>query len=364
MMATLRALALCVASLVGLSPPVWGETLRVATFNAELQGDGPGLLLRDLMREKSDQIEAVVRVIEQTSPDILALQGVDWDFDGAALGALADLLAASGVPYPYRFAAQPNSGMATELDLDGDGQLGGPGDAQGFGDFTGQSGLAVLSRYPIRTEQVQDFSSLLWQDIPDAQLPTYEDGKPFPSEEAQAIQRLSSIAHWIVPIDLPDGSVLSLMTFHASPPVFDGPEDRNGRRNHDEILLWRAILDGEYGDPPERFVLAGDTNLDPQDSDGRTQAIRALLRDPRLQDPKPASAGAAAMPDQGHISQNALDTVDWDGIGRFRVDYVLPSTQLVVADAGVYWPAPDEPGHDDVLAASRHRLVWVDLLFD
>lgn len=363
-MTRMRALALCAASLGFLSPSAYGETLRVATFNAELQGDGPGLLLRNLTRDDSDQIEAVVQVITRTAPDILALQGIDWDYDGAALNALAERLADSGVSYPYHFAARPNSGMATDLDLDGDGRLGGPGDAQGFGDFTGQSGLAVLSRYPIRTEQVQDFSGLLWRDMPGALLPTYEDGNPFPSGDAQAIQRLSSTAHWIVPIELPNDTVLSLMIFHASPPVFDGPEDRNGRRNHDEILLWRAILDGAFGDAPERFVLAGDANLDPQDSDGRTEAIRVLLADPRLQDPMPASAGGLAMPDQGHKSRNALDTVDWDGIGRFRVDYVLPSAQLAVTGAGVYWPAPDEPGHDDALVASRHRLVWVDLLLD
>ncbi|MDU9003101.1 endonuclease/exonuclease/phosphatase family protein [Sedimentitalea todarodis] len=363
-MTPLRTRALCAASLSVVSTLAIGETLRVATFNAELEGDGPGLLLRDLTREDSDQIEAVVRVIARTSPDILALQGIDWDYDGAVLNALVDLLAASGVSYSYHFAARPNAGLATDLDLDGDGRLGGPGDAQGFGDFTGQSGLAVLSRFPIRTGQVRDFSGLLWRDMPGALLPTNDDGTPFPSKEAQAIQRLSSTAHWIVPIELPDDTVLSLMTFHASPPVFDGPEDRNGRRNHDEILLWRAILDGEFGDAPDRFVLAGDANLDPQDSDGRTEAIRVLMADPRLVDPRPASAGAAAMPDQGHKSRNAHDTVDWDGIGRFRVDYVLPSAQQEVIDAGVFWPAPDEPGHDDALAASRHRLVWVDLLLD
>lgn len=365
-MTPLRALALRAVSLIALSTSAYGETLRVATFNAELQGDGPGLLLRDLTRKDSVQIEAVVRVIARTSPDILALQGIDWDYEGAALNAFADLLAASGMSYPHHFTARPNSGMATglDLDLDGDGRLGGPGDAQGFGGFTGQSGLAVLSRYPILTERVRDLSSLLWRNMPDALLPIYEDRTPFPSEAAQAIQRLSSTAHWIVPIELPDDTILSLMTFHASPPVFDGPEDRNGRRNHDEILLWRVILDGEFGDAPDRFVIAGDANLDPHDSDGRTEAMRALLADPRLQDPRPASAGAAAMPDQDHKSQNALDTVDWDGIGRFRVDYVLPSAHLVVTDAGVFWPAPDEPGHDEALAASRHRLVWVDLLLE
>jgi len=43
---------------------------------------------------------------------------------------------------------------------------------------------------------------------------------------------------------------------------------------------------------------------------------------------------------------------------------VLPSADWSVADAGVFWPAPDTPGHTEALAASRHRLVWVDLALD
>ncbi|MEY8827040.1 endonuclease/exonuclease/phosphatase family protein [Sedimentitalea sp. XS_ASV28] len=363
-MMDVRALALGAMGLVPIVSPAEGETLRVATFNTELQADGPGLLYRDLKRTESKQIAAVLSVITETSPDILALQGIDWDHGGAALGALIDLLDANGVSYPYRFSAQPNSGMATDLDLDGDGRLGGPGDAQGFGAYTGQGGLAILSRYPILSDDVQDFSGLLWRDMPGAMLPQHEDGSPFPSAEALAIQRLSSTAHWIVPIALPNGTVLSVMTFHASPPVFDGPEDRNGRRNHDEIRLWQMILDGAFGDLAEPFVLAGDANLDPYDSAGRTEAMRALLADPRLQDPQPASDGAAAMPGQGHEGADALDTVDWDGVGRLRVDYVLPSAQLGISDAGVYWPPPGAQGHDDALTASRHRLVWVDLVLD
>lgn len=341
-----------------------GDTLRVASFNVDLDRDGPGLLLRDLTRDKSAQIDAVVQVIALVSPDILAIQGIDWDHDGAALVVFVERLASGGVSYSHSYSARPNTGAATDLDLDGDGRLGGPGDAQGFGAFSGQGGMALLSRLPIRTDEVTDLGSLLWADLPGALLPTYPDGRAFPSEEARAVQRLSTTGHWIVPIELPDGETLSLMTFYATPPVFDGEEDRNGRRNHDEILIWRAVLDGVFGTPPDRFVIAGGANLDPQDSDGRTEAIRTLLSDRRLQDPEPASRGAAEMPDQGHRGANAIDTVDWKGIGRFRVDYVLPSANLTVADAGVFWPASDEAGHDAALAASRHRLVWVDLLLD
>ncbi|MBI6628668.1 endonuclease/exonuclease/phosphatase family protein [Pontibaca salina] len=360
MFALLRAMLL-----IALLPvPLGAQTIRVASFNAALGRDGPGLLLRDITNGKDDQIAAVVGVIAHTAPDILALQSIDWDHDGAALAALAAVLRDAGVDYPHRFTAQPNSGLASDLDLDGDGRLGGPGDAQGYGNFTGQKGMAVLSRYPIRTGEIRDLSPLLWRDLPGALLPLHADGSPFPSAAAQAVQRLSYTAHWVVPIALPGPRDLTLLTFYASPPVFDGPEKRNQRRNHDEILLWQALLDGALGPVPENVVLAGGANLDPFDSDGQRDAIRRLLADPRLKDPAPASIGAALAADQGHRGPNALDTVDWPKVGRLRVDYVLPSSDWRVRDAGVFWPAPGEPGHDIALAASRHRLVWVDLALD
>ena len=345
--------------------PAHADPIRIASFNAELSRDGPGLLLRDIQRGKDKQIAAVVAVIAQASPDVLALQGFDWDHDGVALAAFADLLRAAGSDYRHIYAPRPNSGMATDLDLDGDGRRGGPGDAQGYGSFTGRGGIAVLSRFPIITGKVRDFSAVLWRDLPGALLPQYPDGAPYPSPEALAVQRLSSTGHWVVPIHLPDGSEMTLLTFQAGPPVFDGPEDRNGRRNHDEITFWRVFLAGGFGlTPAKRFVLAGGANLDAHDSDGRHQAIRALLSDPRLQDSHPRSQGAAAAGDQGHKGPDALDTVDWPRVGRLRVDYVLPSSDWRVVASGVLWPPPGDARQEDVLTASRHRLVWVDLALD
>lgn len=358
-----RARALiCLFCLFTTACSAGADTLRVASFNTELQRDGPGLLLRDIARGNDPQIAAVTAVIAQAGADILALQGIDWDYDGAALTALADRLAAAGAAYPHRLALRPNSGLASGLDLDGDGRPGGPGDSHGYGEFTGQGGIAVLSRLPIRTEEVRDFSALPWRDLPGALLPRRADGSPFPSAAARNAQRLSSTGHWVVPVALPDGSTLTLLAFQAGPPVFDGPEDRNGRRNHDEIRFWQLYLDGAFGPPPEgRLVLAGGANLDPADGAGRHAAIGALLKDPRLQDPHPASAGAARAGDQGHAGPDRLDTVDWEGPGRLRVDYVLPSSDWTVKAAGVIWPGPGDPGRAAALAASRHRLVWVDL---
>lgn len=322
------------------------------------------MLLRDTLRGGDAQINAAARVIAQVAADIIVLQGIDYDLDSLALNAFADIIADAGQSYPYRFALRSNRGMATGLDLDSDGLTGGPGDAQGFGAFSGAGGMAVLSRFPIQTDAVSDFSDLLWRDLPGALLPQ-SGGLPYPSAEAQAVQRLSTSGHWVVPVSLPDGRKLTLLTFHASPPVFDGPEDQNGRRNHDEILFWRHFMDGAFGPAPtDRFVLLGDANLDPKDSDGRPEAIVSLLNDPRLQDPMPRAAGGAEAANPVHSGDPALDTADWDdpSPGNLRVDYVLPSADWQVADTGVFWPTSTDPDAASVAAASRHRVVWVDLV--
>jgi len=315
------------------------DTLRIATFNTELSQDGPGLLLQKIRRD-DPKVLAVLETISKVQPDIVALQSIDWDLDQAALIELVKRLEQTGISYPYQFAAQPNSGLPTNMDLDGDGRVSGPGDAQGWGRFTGQGGLAILSRHPIRTADALNFSQMLWQELPGATMPRHND-QPFPSQQAQNIQRLSSTGHWVVPIDTPLGQI-SILTFHAAPPVFDGPEDRNGLRNRDEIRFWSLFLDGALGPAPrERFVIAGDANLDPGRGDGRKEAIRDLLAHPRVQDPVPTDQVGSET------------TVSWKGVGELRVDYVLPSIDWLVVGSGTRG-TPD--------GGSRHRLVWVDLM--
>ena len=326
------------------------DPLRIATYGPDLSRDGPGLLLRDLTRtgKKADpQIAAVVQVIVETRPDILLLTDIDWDYDGLALTAFADLLAKAGLDYPHRFAARPNAGMATDLDLNGDGRLGSADDAQGFGEFTGQGGMAILSRHPIGP--VTDYSDALWRDLPgnligDALTP-----------DAAAAQRLSTNGHWDV--EILTQPPLHLLAFAATAPVFDGPEDRNGRRNHDEIAFWATHL------PDAPFVLAGNANLDPVDGDGRKDAIRALLADPRLTDPLPRSDGAKAAADADQKGDPSLDTADWpDGKpGNLRVTYVLPASGLTITGSGTFWPAEGQPLSQAAATASPHKLVWLDL---
>ncbi|MEZ5713807.1 MAG: endonuclease/exonuclease/phosphatase family protein [Paracoccaceae bacterium] len=318
-------------------------------------------MLRDIARGDA-AAEAAAGVIARVRPDILVLNGIDYDHGGLTLAGFAGLVAARGHDMPYRFATRPNSGWATGLDMDGDGRLGGPGDSQGWGRYAGDGGMAVLSRFPIGA--VRDLGGLIWAGQDWALLPV-EEGKLFPSAAALEVQRLSSVGHWVVPVTV-RGRVLEILAFHAGPPVFDGPEDRNGRRNHDEIALWRHLLDGDHGGVGGAFVIAGDANLDPEDGDGIKAAIRGLLADPRLQDPRPESEGARAAADAGQRGDPGLDTADWPdagegGPGNLRVDYVLPSAGLEVRGAGVFWPAPGSSDHEMAATASRHRLVWVEI---
>lgn len=347
--------------------PAGAETLRFATYNADLTRDGPGLLLQDLQRGTSRQVIAVIDIIASASPDVLLLTGIDWDRDLLALRALEAALAAKGAGYGYLFAPRPNAGASTGLDLNGDGRLGGPRDAQGYGRFTGEGGIALLSRLPIIAEDARDFSGFLWRDLPDALL-----GGANLAPEAAVGLRLSSMAHWDVPLRLPDGSALHVLAFLATPPVFDGPEDLNGRRNHDEAAFWLRYLAGALPlpPPPAPFVLMGDANLDPADGEGRPEALRALLAHPALQDPAPRSAGGAAAaaaqggPNTKQDGDPTLDTVDWPetaGLGNRRVDYVLPWAAAQVTASGVVWPSAGTPLAEAAEAASRHRLVWVDI---
>lgn len=316
---------------------------------------GPGLLLRDLRKGSDPQLTAAVQVIAALDADVLLLTGIDYDAQGEALNELAARLAQSGSPYPYRLPLRPNTGLPTGLDLDGNGKRGEARDAQGYGRFAGQAGMAILSRLPIDPAGLQDYSAFLWSDLPDHLMPP--DSPP----DMRATLRLSTSGHWAVPVLLPDGRRLTLLTWYATPPVFDGPEDRNGRRNHDETAFWLHLLAGDlpFAAPQPPLVVIGQSNLDPADGEGRPQALRALLALPLLQDPRPR--GTARRSDPGQSGDPALDTALYPQTGGLRVEVVLPSSDLAVAASGVLWPPGDDPLSPTLQTASRHRPVWVDL---
>ena len=117
--------------------------LRIATYNIDFWAKGPGLALQSLQRGDNPAQLAAVQVIAKLDADVLLLTGIDYDLHGETLAALEKLLAAAGAPYPYRLALRPNTGVATGLDLNGNGVLGEPRDAQGYGRWAGEGGMAA-----------------------------------------------------------------------------------------------------------------------------------------------------------------------------------------------------------------------------
>jgi hypothetical protein len=160
---------------------------------------------------------------------------------------------------------------------------------------------------------------------------------------------------------LPSGTNLRLLAYYAGPPAFDGPDDRNGRRNHDETAFWLRLMGGDlaFAPPAAPFVVMGQTSLDPIDGDGRPEALRQLLAHPLLQDPAPR--GSHGRVDAGQVGDAALDTALYDALGGLRVDYILPSRDMQVLGAGVVWPPEADPQAAVLATASRHRPVWVDI---
>lgn len=342
---------------VGFAHAAFSETIRIAYYHTELSRDGPGLLLRGILKE-DEQVAAFKNVVSSVSPDVLVLGDIDYDLNGHSVRALADLFE----DYDFVHSMRPNRGLHLGRDLNGNGYLGDPQDAEGYADFSGQGGMAVLSRHPIDQSDIRDFTTFRWAELPSNLMPP----------DIPAPQRLSTTAHWEIPVTMPNGGMLHLLAWHGTTPVFDGPEDLNGRRNHDETRFWQLFIEGALPfTPPQDFVVLGTANSDPFDGDSRHEAIQTILSHPLIQDPLPQSDGAVsadranAGANQRHLGPAALDTVDWRGEagfpGNLRVDYVLPSRTLHVKASGVFWPEEDALFGGDVRRASRHRLVWVDI---
>jgi hypothetical protein len=354
------------------------DDLRIATFNASLNRAAAGELVADLSTPDDPQAREVAEVVQRVRPDVLLVN--EFDYAPEAVDLFRDDYLEVGqngadpIEYPYAFIAPSNTGVPSGFDLDDSGTVGGPNDALAFGSFPGQYGMLVLSRFPLG--EARTFQDFEWADLPGNRIPTGY----YTPEEVAALP-LSSKSHWDVPVQVGRRTV-HVLASHPTPPTFDGPEDRNGTRNADEILFWRhyvqpgpasrALYDdeGRRGGlrPGERFVIMGDQNSDPADGDSLQGAAQQILTARRVIDPLPGSDGGVEAarvqggPNLTHRGDPRVDTADFSEPvpGNLRVDYVLPSRPLQVRGSGVFWPVAADP-----LArlndASDHHLVWVDL---
>lgn len=337
--------------------------MRFATLNTSLNRKVRGALATELAHGKSSAAAAVANLIANVKPDVLLLQELDWDPKQRNLETfyrhyLLPKLA-PGHTFDFRHHFESNTGLRTQLDLDGNGSLNGAGDAQGFGFHHGQYAFGLLSRFAIEATDIRTYQHLLWRDLPGHHLDAIETEKgPWYSVDARAVMRLSSKNHVQVPISTSEG-VVWIIASHPTPPVFDGPEDRNGWRNFDEIALIRRIISGEAHQsdqgtlaalaPDSHFVVMGDLNADPKRGDSRPQAITQVLNHPRI---NPETAVGKWVPKSSDLdTESKFDTATF----KLRVDYVLPSRDMQIHASGICRVPTVDGKH-----VTDHHLVWVD----
>ena len=367
--------------------------IRVAEFNIE------DARTDEISNPANPRLKRIAEIIQRIRPSVLLLSEIAYDGpgapgfkEGATPGRNAQLFADNFLAVPqapdvrplrYRaFMAPTNTGQSSGLDLDRNGTvvsdypavpprgtqaspeaLAYAGDCWGFGTFPGQYGMALLvdDRLKILTDRARTFRLLPWDYMPGAHLPSRADGTPWFTDAERHIVRLSSKSHWDVPVEMPGGAVLHVLCSHPTPPVFDGPEKRNARRNHDEIRFWADYINSEPyivddtntpGGLAEGswFVIMGDLNADRNKGDNFKEPIGTLL----LANPR-VNASCTPVSDTEVPGLETTDTAAF----KMRVDYILPSKQIDIARCGMWRIAPGPPGSP---FPSDHFPVWAELV--
>ncbi len=365
------------------------NSLKVATFNVSMESENylprgsalqPALLSQLLAEGSHPQIRNIASIIQHVRPDVLLLNEFDYisqPEQGVQLFIRNFLQKAQHgqdpIDYPYFHYSTVNTGQPSGFDLDNDGKVSANGaDAWGFGQYPGQYGMVVLSRYPINLSKSRTFQHFKWKDMPGYLKTSKADGSDWYSADAWQQMPLSSKSHWDLLIDV-KGTPVHVLVSHPTPPVFDGKEDRNGKRNHDEVRFWVDYLSGNqanyiYDDQgtkgglaeKQRFVVLGDLNSSAVEGDSYKEAIQGLIGHSRIDGnfiPK-SNGGKANSPTN---PQGAYHTAAW----RMRADYVLPSSYgFTIKDGGVFWPLKGETLDFTVAdreSSSDHRMVWLEL---
>jgi hypothetical protein len=408
--ASLMALGLgLLAVFTPISPVQAASSFRIATFNTSLSPNQQNGLIQALSKTTNDleyntpgtltyQARQIAEVIQRINPDIILLNEFNYDptnptgaatlFQQNFLSVGQNVSGSSTTANPIafkEFLVTPNattdpfntgifSGYA--LNVPQGGAIAQPpietpayaNTSWGFGFFPGQYGMAVYSKYDILEDQARTFQNFLWQDMPGNLLPT-----DWYSPEVASQFPLSSKSHWDLPINV-NGEIVHVLASHPTPPVFDGSEDRNGRRNHDEIRLWNDYITPGQGNyicddndvcgglaSGSRFVIMGDQNADPYDGDSTDGAINQLLDNPLVNTSlTPGSLGGVEYSDRNpnHLGNPFFDTAAFTG--GLRVDYVLPSVNLAIQNGLVFWPTDANP-LSSLNSASDHHAVVLDV---
>jgi endonuclease/exonuclease/phosphatase family metal-dependent hydrolase len=382
-------------ALLALLPfSAFSQPLKVATFNVSMEATNyrhlnmppsDKVLQQVLSTGDNEQVKNIAEIIQRVNPDVILLNEFDYiqNKESGVNAFVTRYLNVSQqeqapLDYPYTYIAAVNTGQPTPFDLDNNGEATQYGnDAYGYGLYPGQYGMALLSKYPIKKDEVRTFQYFKWKDMPNAQRPMLvsenqqnTDSTWYSEDEWNAF-RLSSKSHWDIPVLVEDKTV-HILAMHPTPPNFDGDEDRNGKRNSDEIRLMADYLSPKNGGyiyddsgkqvtlgKNSRFVLVGDFNAADIGDKYRKGVIEQLTEHPLVNNSViPKSDGGANSSDLPYSNRF---TAYWGA----RADYVLPSKYgMSVTDAGVFWPEKQSALHrlvKDRAASSDHRLVWVSL---
>ncbi len=351
------------------------SAIRIATFNASLYGKQSGQVLARLRGGTNRQAIDLASIVQSVRPDILLVNEIDYDTKGLTVDVFGDEYleinqnGLNALSYPHRYAIPSNTGQPSMLDLDGNGKSTDANDAWGYGVYPGQYAMAIYSRFPIVESKIRSFQNYRWSQLPNALRPTFPaTKKSYYTDEVWGQLRLSSKNHADIPIQV-GTKIVHLLASHPTPPVFDGDDDHNGCRNHDEIRFWTDYLagpsatylvddDGKTGGLPDKalFVIAGDLNSDPESGDSRRSAIQDLLKNNKLHDSKPVSVGAS----ESTGKDESCATAFFGKNRQMRIDYVLPSRGLVLQDSGVFWPSRKDRKSQWV-DATDHRMVWIEV---
>lgn len=327
--------------------------VRIAIVDAGLVGRDDGEITRRLSTDLDPQAQAVARMLQRARPDVAMLFGFDWDSD--ARGARRFQERYLGIPqqgeprleHPHRLALPVNRGEPSGLDLDGDGRVGGPGDAWSWGRYPGQGGMLLLSRLPF-AEPIRTFRTVP-SDWP-ARTPT--EGAVVAADHGMA-PRLSETSIWDVPIETPAGTLRVLAS--DTLPLAEAPAAR--------ASIERGRAQSAFLDAHARGVIGAAV----ADDQGRRLASSGwpdvLVAGRGIGGPDPSAVALDRSSEGGdrpeHAEPETLRGLEaTKGLG-FR----LYGGWVVCARGEMVEPvnAGDGPQSDVNPATSPARLLWMDL---
>lgn len=354
--------------------------IRVATLHAQIRGGSAAEVLEDLDGGMHPQARVLAETVQLNAPDVLVLTGLSYDEQQQIAATVNEEYLSrgqngqSGITYPHVYTAPTNSGVESGADLDGDGRIGGPADALGYGRYAGERGMAVFSTYPIAEEEVRTFQDFLWQDMPENSIPEDE----FSTLE-QSVLPLLGTSLWDIPLEVPGetGHVHVVATDLNSPP---GPTTPDVARSEDQRRMVAEFIsgaswylyddEGTYGglESGSPFVVAGSLadaqELQTRPSD-EVPALASLLESGAVQDPGPEAVTEEPLPQRRDTEVDPQATHGLAGGDAVRSSYVLPAADLDIDSTGVFWPAEGEFGFNLVDPADPDapagRLVWLDI---